>query len=430
MYIKRSIKFLLHQRNQNTDTNIAIRMRVNYESKSIDFPTYLHIDKNFWDAKKCRAKSGFKGKNNQTTNEINRTLDELQSCMNDIFARFELLEKRTPSTDEIKDLFNDTTGRKVFLSEKENNCYDFFKVYDLFVKKMGETNNWTFATFQKFASIKVHLQNFDKNLNLSNIDDSKLQEFVKYMHKKGLRNTTIAKILSFVKWFIRWAANNDYYKGKAHITFKPKLKGIDGNVKEVIYLSMNEIKLLQQKEFKEGQKYLERVRDVFLFLCFTGLRYSDVAKLTKTDIKDGYFVIVTQKTADGLRIELNKYAQEIIDKYKNFKSIKGLALPVISNVKMNEYLKELGRVCDLNEKQRVVFYKGNERNEKVYSKWELLTTHCGRRTFVVSGLQLGIPAEVIMRWTGHSDFVSLKPYVKIVDELKQREMQKFNSMLG
>ena len=138
--------------------------------------------------------------------------------------------------------------------------------------------------------------------------------------------------------------------------------------------------------------------------------------------------MVTQKTHDGLRIELNDHAQAILDKYKN-DNIKGdLALPVISNVKMNEQLKVMGQVCGIDEPTRIVYFIGHERHEQVFPKWALLTTHCGRRTFVVTALQLGIPSEVIMKWTGHSDMKAMKPYMAIVDELKAKAMERFNNL--
>lgn len=105
-----------------------------------------------------------------------------------------------------------------------------------------------------------------------------------------------------------------------------------------------------------------------------------------------------------------------------------LALPVISNVKMNAHLKILGQVCGIDEPTRIVYFQGGIRHEQVFPKWALLTTHCGRRTFVVTALQLGIPSEVIMKWTGHNDFSAMKPYVKIVDELKAKAMSRFDNL--
>lgn len=432
MHIKRSIKFLLHTRKKGdseTGKNLAIRMRISYAgNQPLDFPTGLNIDAEYWDAKDQHALDGFVSKTNQKTTDINRTIDEYRSYANEIFARYELLEKRIPSPGEVKDLFNDMVGRsKIDLPDPSES---FFKVFDTFTQTMGEKNQWTPATYTKFASIREHFKAFDARLDFHTINDDKMQEYVKYLGKQGMRNTTIAKNLSFVRWFFRWAASKGYYKGTIHNTFKPKLKGTDGNSKEVIFLTQEEIEVLQNHKFGNGQGHLERVRDVFLFTCFTGLRYSDVAKLTRQDIKNGFIQIVTQKTVDGIRIELNKHSQAILDKYKGVDFPKNKALPVISNVKMNEYLKELGELCEINEPQRIVYFKGNVRHEEIYPKWQLMTTHCGRRSFVVNALRLGIPAEVIIRWTGHSDYKAMKPYVKIVDELKEQEMSKFDSMFN
>jgi integrase len=83
----------------------------------------------------------------------------------------------------------------------------------------------------------------------------------------------------------------------------------------------------------------------------------------------------------------------------------------------------------LDEPQRMVYFIGSCRYEDVFPKWMVLTTHCGRRTFIVNALYLGIKAEVVMKWTGHSDYKAMKPYIEIVDVLKEREMKKFNSLL-
>lgn len=424
MHIQRGVKFLLHKRGKGDFKNLAIRMRVTLRGQTpIDFPTGHNIDTADWDMEnQCALPSC------EYATDINRTIDEWKSVMNEIFARFELLEKRIPTPGEVKDLFNDMVGRKTptnaSLADEHDNL---FRVFDIFTDTMGKQNQWTASTYEKFAAIRRHLKDFDPILSFPQIDDSKMQEYFQFLNKKEMRNTTIAKHLAFVRWFLRWAANKGYYNGTSHNTFKPKIKGIDGNSKEIIYLTQDEIKTLENHQFLPTQASLERVRDVFLFSCFTGLRYSDVAKLKRTDIKDGFIEVVTKKTNDGLRIELNKHSQAILDKYKDFAFRGDLALPVISNVKMNEALKILGQVCGIDEPTRIVYFQGNQRMEQVLPKWALLTTHCGRRTFVVTALQLGIPSEVIMKWTGHSNFSAMKPYVKIVDELKARAMTKFDS---
>lgn len=425
MEIAHRIKFILHKRHSGDTENLSVRMRLTLRGKTpLDFPTRHHVDLKDWDAEQQRALP-----TSPEASQINRTIDEWKSYVNEIFARYELLEKRIPTPGEVKDLFNDMIGRKTALTESlPDPDEDLFIVFDRFTAAMGVQNQWTYSTYEKFAAIKRHLQGFDAHLSFRTVNEEKMQSYLAYLGRKGLRNTTISNHFAFVRWFFRWAAKHGYYNGDIHETFRPKLKGTDGNSKEIIYLTQDEITRLESYKFLPMQQSLARVRDVFLFCCFSGLRYSDVAKLRKSDIKNGFFDVVTQKTTDCLRIELNKHSQAILDKYKDEKFPNDLALPVISNAKMNEKLKILGQTCGIDTPIRIVYFQGNERFEEVFPKWALLTTHCGRRTFVVTALSLGIPSEVVMKWTGHSDFDSMKPYVKIVDELKAKEMTRFDNI--
>lgn len=102
---------------------------------------------------------------------------------------------------------------------------------------------------------------------------------------------------------------------------------------------------------------MERVRDVFLFCCFTSLRYSDVRNLKRSDIKPDHIEVTTVKTADSLIIELNDHSKAILEKYKDVHFENHMALPVISNQKMNDYLKELGELAEINEPVRETYYK-------------------------------------------------------------------------
>ena len=94
---------------------------------------------------------------------------------------------------------------------------------------------------------------------------------------------------------------------------------------------------------------------------------------------------------------------------------------------MNEHLHEAAEIAGLDELVSVVSYSGSERKEVVVPKYAVLTTHCGRRTFIVNALRLGIPASVIMEWTGHSDYKAMKPYIKIVDAAKAENMARFDN---
>jgi integrase len=181
-------------------------------------------------------------------------------------------------------------------------------------------------------------------------------------------------------------------------------------------------------EIPETKKYLERVRDVFVFMCFTGLRHSDAYNLHRSDIKGDHIEITTIKTHDSLIIELNKYSKAILDKYKDVPYKDDKALPVITNQRMNEYVKELAKLAEINEPVRMIHYEGHTRVENVFPKYELIGTHAARRTFVCSALSLGIPAQVVMKWTGHSDYKAMKPYIDIADDIRAKSMKKFNQM--
>ena len=208
------------------------------------------------------------------------------------------------------------------------------------------------------------------------------------------------------------------------MTFKPKLTTSEN---KVIFLDWNELMIVYNFPIPENKKYLERVRDIFCFCCFTSLRYSDVANLKRSDIEKDFIRITTIKTADTLNIDLNDYSRAIIDKYQNETFPFDRALPVISNQRMNEYLKELGELCGIDTPVTITYYKGNKRFDEVYPKYALIGTHTARRTFISNALMMGIPPQVVMKWTGHSDYKAMKPYIDIADKAKAEMMKMFNS---
>lgn len=356
--------------------------------------------------------------------QINREIDDFRRTVAEVMGRYELIERRVPLLSEAKRDVDEALGLIVTGADMRLLATEVFDLYS-----GAQATNWTESSLGKLNAIKSHLIAFNPELLVSDINDAVMQRYYDFLTETlGFRNSTIHKQLVYIRAFLRWAANNGYYSGNSHNTFHPRIKGITAGSKEIIYCTKEEVRTLMSFTPLPSQSYLARVRDVFVFCCFTGLRYSDVAKLRNCDVHgDEYISVVTQKTSDALRIELNSHSAAILHKYRD-PSAKPTtkALPVISNVKMNVYLKELGKAAGLDAMTRVVYFRGTERCEEFFPKYELLTTHCARRTFVVSALQLGIPPEVIMRWTGHSSYEAMKPYVAIVDELKRRSMDKFN----
>ena len=430
MNIKRNIIFTLESRKKDgvlITENVPIRMRVNFASKRIEFTTGYRIDAAKWDADKQRVKNGCSNKLKQSASEINASLLEYYTEIQSIFKRFEV-EDVMPTPEQIKKAFN--ALHKPVSEEpkpkKEALPCDFFQVFDDFVEDCGRQNNWTDSTFEKFAAVKNHLTNFREGLTFEFFDERGLNDYVGYLRDvKEMRNTTIGKQLSFLKWFLRWAFKKGVHQNNAYDSYKPKLKSTQ---KKIIFLTWDELNRLREFKIPSNKQALERVRDVFLFQCFTGLRYSDVFNLRRSDIKDDHIEVTTVKTSDSLIIELNNHSKVILDKYKDVAFENDKVLPVITNQKMNDYLKELAEMAGIDEPVRQTYYRGNERIDEVTPKYALLGTHAGRRTFICNALALGIPPQVVMKWTGHSDYKAMKPYIDIADDIKANAMSKFNQL--
>ena len=432
MNIKRNIIFALESRKKDgvpIVENVPIRMRVNFASQRIEFTTGYRIDVAKWDVDKQRVKNGCTNKLKQSASEINVALLGYYTELQEIFKRFEVAEI-VPSPAEVKEAFNNRYGQneKIELASADtsNVPSNFYEAFDDFVRVCGRQNDWTHSTFEKFAAVKNHLKNFRSELSFDFFDEEGLTEYVQYLREvREMRNSTIGKQLSFLKWFLRWSFKQGMHSNNAYDTFKPKLKDTQ---KKIIFLTWEELNKLREFKIPPTKQALERVRDVFLFQCFTGLRYSDVFNLRRSDIKGDHIEVTTVKTSDSLIIELNDHSKAILEKYKDLEFENDKALPVITNQKMNDYLKELSEFAEINEPVRQTDYKGNERIDEVTPKYALLGTHAGRRTFICNAFALGIPPQVVMKWTGHSDYKAMKPYIDIADDIKANAMSKFNQL--
>ena len=432
MNIKRNIIFALESRKKDgvpIVENVPIRMRVNFASQRIEFTTGYRIDVAKWDGDKQRVKNGCTNKLKQSASEINAALLGYYTELQEIFKRFEVAEI-TPSPAEVKEAFNNRHGQnektELASADTSNVPSNFYEAFDDFVRVCGRQNDWTHSTFEKFAAVKNHLKNFRSELSFDFFDEEGLTEYVQYLREvREMRNSTIGKQLSFLKRFLRWSFKQGMHSNNAYDAFKPKLKDTQ---KKIIFLTWEELNKLREFKIPPTKQALERVRDVFLFQCFTGLRYSDVFNLRRSDIKGDHIEVTTVKTSDSLIIELNDHSKAILEKYKDVEFENDKALPVITNQKMNDYLKELAELAEINEPVRQTYYKGNERIDEVTPKYALLGTHAGRRTFICNALALGIPPQVVMKWTGHSDYKAMKPYIDIADDIKANAMSKFNQL--
>lgn len=428
MNIKRSIQFSLKQRSykgEKIKENLQIRMRVSYNSQRLEFLTGYSIDVDDWDAKTQRVKKNRFNKKKESYSDINSYLNKASYEIDESFKEFEVLDI-IPSKDELEEAFlkrmkGKTSDKK--LRQRSN----FWEAMTQFIITESKKNSWQYSTEQKFRALQSHISAYKQTPRFEDFNNIGLTNFISILiEHEGLTNSTALKQLSYLKWFLNWAAKNKYHSVLDFRDYKPHLSTTP---KKVIFLSIEEIKQLLATPIPSSKQYLERVRDVFVFCCFTGLRHSDVYGLKRSDVKDDCIEVTTKKTADSLTIELNDVSRHILQKYKDEMFPNNKALPVISNQKMNEYLKELCQLAGFNEEIRETSYHGNRRIDVVLPKYELIRTHAGRRSFICNALAAGIPVNVVMKWTGHSDYKVMKPYIDVADKIKAIEMNKLNNLL-
>ena len=435
MIIKRNIIFWLEKRKKNgivVEENMPISMRLTFNSTRINFSTGFRIDASKWDEQKQRVKNGCTNKAMQSAAEINTVLNQYEAELHSIFKKFETLDTM-PTKDQVKEAFN-----RMHLSEsaKEEGAAQLEQeekkakrprpsdVMREFISENETINQWTWGTIEKFNAIENHFKDFNARLSLDEYDKAHLAKFVQFLiDKKDMRNSTVKKQLGYLKWFFRWCQEKGYCNCSDYQSFDPKLKTTP---KKVIFLDEHELEQLETYEIPENKKYLERVRDVFLFCCYSALRYSDVYNLKRSDIQNNKMLITTIKTHDDLAIELNKTTTALLKKYADCDFPDNKALPVITNQKMNDYLKELCELAGIDTPISEVFYKGGVRHEITTPKYALMSTHAGRRTFICKALSMNIPPEVVMKWTGHSDYKAMKPYIAVADKVKADAMKLFD----
>ncbi len=315
--------------------------------------------------------------------------------------------------------------------------------FELFLREESARNQWAPSTLAKMRSFQKILEQFNPRLTFADLNEKGLTRFIDYLRKTDHEETSVEKRYNNLKWFLRWAIRKGICTETAIQTYSPKFKVL---AKPVIFLTRPELLKLYNYEIpanqtkvtltdSKGNEYektiekagaLAKARDLFCFCAFTSLRYSDMAALKRSDITGDSIIVTTQKTNDRLEIPLNNYSRAILDKYADLQDRRGLALPVISNQRMNDYLKDLCELCGFNEPITKVYYKGGQRIEETRPKWELVGTHAARRTFICYALTKGIAPQIVMKFTGHSDYQAMKPYIDIAGADAAAAMQLLN----
>ena len=401
-----TINYYLDTRSNQTEKIIILYLRG--LGKTLKFNTGEKIDPKHWDSTRQIVKRTYTGHP-----ELNSYLSSLKEK---IFKRIRLLNVEHDIItfqmirDEIQSLFE---IKKPIDSKKV-----FYESYKLFLE--AKKTERRFRTIQKYHTLLDHLKGFEKEkhyaLSFDKINLQFYEKFTAYLIKDlGHSNNTIGKYISSLKTFLRWAVDQNY---NSHLEFT-KFK-VYNEKSDIVVLTENELMKIYSLDLS-NDKTLSNVRDVFLFQCFTGQRFSDIENLKRDDIKNDSWNLHTYKTKDIIEIPLTPLAKEILERYK----LNPQPLPVLSHQKTNNFIKDVCKLAGIDESITLVRYRGNERIETIKPKYDFITTHTARRTFVTLSLEKGMKADTIMEITGHTNYKTFRKYIKITSKVKHQEMNKF-----
>ena len=400
--------------NKYKNGSYCVRIRVSFSGQRIDLHTRLSATPKQWNKGKDHKgefKQGCKI-NGINYNILNSTLDTYTNFVHDYFNKASLREAR-PSLKELKELFN-----YKFKQTAHQQADEFFFVFQKYIDERSKTRHWTDEYKEMFTRVLNSLKNFKADITFTDFSTENMNDYLEYL-AKTMYNDKINKVLSMLKEFLKYADKENYPVNKDFFKYDPKLPK---SQKAVRFLTITELKRIINLKLDNGSA-MDMTRDFFIFQCYTALRYSDLKKLKRGNIREtseGRYEIdiLTKKDNDRISFPLSRIATEIYFKYKDNVYDNDVVFPIISNQKYNEHLKELGRLAELQGFWIDYQYRIDEIEEVKTPKSDL-TSHTARRTFVTTALNEGISESLIAQITSHADIEIMRPYVTTTEKGKQ-----------
>ena len=401
MIQKLKISFYLLSSKMNIKGEAPIYCRISIGNERLQYSTGMYLIHNQWNKLKQQAKGS-----SSTTESINLHLNSIRSKLLDIETQF-MVEKKGNYT--LHDIYSKFTGAN---QESVTTLMQVFKKkIDSMEKLIGKS--YSKGTLTKFKEVFAHVLDYlaevhkVKDIALPSLNNDFIQGFQEYLlinknHKPVTANKIIQRVCQIV-----WIGIN--YDGAKYPfrNYKP-LK----EVKQLIYLTEEEIKILENFQFT--QERLERVRDYYLFSVYTGLAYNEDFGLKEEHIIKGFdnqlwIKMIRQKTQREINVPLLPQALRIIQKYHQTGD-QGYILPTISNQKMNSYLKEIAEIVGIKKK---------------------LTHHTARKTFASTILLYNdVPIEIVSKLLGHANIsITQKSYAEVVNKSISNHMLQLSKQL-
>ena len=377
-------------------------------NKTLKFNSGEKIIPLHWDKTKQIAKKSYIGHP-----ELNSHLSKIRENIKTEY-RLMTISSDPFSVDKVKEKISLLFAKEKPIDSKKI----FWDSFDKFIETRKTENRY--RTIQKYQTLKQHLIDFEKSKKIKlAFDTMNLNFHEKFtaflMHDLNHTNNTIGKYISTLKTFLKWTTYQGYNENITFTRFK-----VYNEKSDIIVLTEDELMNVYNLDLSKN-RHLDKVRDVFCFQTFTGQRFSDIESMKREDIKNDTWFIHTYKTKDIISVPLTPSAKNILAKYRKLST----PLPLISHQQTNNLIKEVCRLAGIDEPVTLVRYRGAERVERHKPKYNLVTTHTARRTFVTLSLEKGMKADTIMEITGHKSYKTFKKYIKITSKVMHQEMNKY-----
>lgn len=388
-------------------------MSLRYHKKKVIFSTGILIDPKHFVTDKSkrlymRASTALIG-----YSEINLHLDNMESAANTIYLRFQNTNKRYPTPEEFKKLLGiELRGEQ---EKEKTNLFEFMQSMIVDAEK-NKLNTQTGKVLSKgyiriFKQTLKRLKEFEvytnSKIDFQNIDLEFYKEWVRFLSQENnLSWNTTGRFVKSIKTVMGAAVdagltNNMAYR---HKSFKVLMEKT-----ESLALTEEEINQIFNLNLKDNNR-LERVKELFIVQCRTAMRYSDASKLSRENIEGQFLKIKQVKTGNTVLLPIHPQVQSIIDKYKDSYNPFPRA---ISSVKFNKYLKEVAQMIpSLQERIQVNITRGGKVVSQSKAKWELVSSHVGRRSFCTGLYLSGVSSAIIRSLSGHATEQQFLKYLK------------------
>ena len=406
--------FKLKEPNAEKETLIYFRSFFSNENRNFIYSSGEKIKPSEWDFEN-RLPNDLNGRTQRAVNHrsIKKQLDRYSGFFTEIVNRYKNIDEEL-TIDIARQRF-DEEFKKIKIKD------DFFRIYDEFIQEKENDysgNSISKSTKDRYDYNKRLLQDFQDyyklKLRLGNFNDKIYNKFLKYcIEIKDHSANTVHRNVGLLKTFLYWALSKKYTYNNNFINFKkpPKFRT------DEIALNYQQVEEIYLYDFSKNKR-LERVRDLFVFGCVTGMRFGNYSRISKQDIQGDFIRVVDLKSkSKKLSIPLNSISKAILEKYDYI-------LPNISNQKMNEFIKEVFKEMKFTEDIKKTMKYGDELVDKKSEFWERISSHTARRSFITIMKNNKVPDKVIMSYTGHTSLEVFNNYYRPSEEDKVNYMNE------